>query len=158
MKLSNLLCGGGGTKIIFCPAGFCAIDKMRGMQCFEKSIENVKQRINVNIVTSATQLCRLISEALPGVLGIQGEGLFIFRDLGRRVIYFQGFGEKAGFWGAGSRVLRKNILGSWGERSFFFQGAGSKDPPGGASLASQHFKRSGCSTQTWQRCSYIGKT
>ena len=34
-------------------------------------------------------------EALPGVLGIQGEGLFIFRDLGRIVIYFQGFGEKA---------------------------------------------------------------
>ena len=24
--------------------------------------------------------------------------------------------------------LRKNIFGSWGERSFFFQGAGSKDP------------------------------
>ena len=34
-------------------------------------------------------------EALPVVLGIQGEGLFIFRDLGRRVIHFQGFGEKA---------------------------------------------------------------
>ena len=33
------------------------------------------------------------AEALPGVWGIQGEGLFIFRDLGRRVIYFQGFGE-----------------------------------------------------------------
>ena len=33
------------------------------------------------------------SEALPGVLGIQGEGLFIFRDLGRRANYFQGFGE-----------------------------------------------------------------
>ena len=32
-------------------------------------------------------------EALPGVLGIQGEGLFIFRDLGRRTICFQGFGE-----------------------------------------------------------------
>ena len=38
-----------------------------------------------------------ISEALPGVLGIQGERLFIFRDLGRRVIYFQGFGEIWGF-------------------------------------------------------------
>ena len=38
-----------------------------------------------------------MNEALPGVLGIQGEGLFIFRDLGRRVIYFQGFGEKLGF-------------------------------------------------------------
>ena len=36
-------------------------------------------------------------EALPGVLGIQGEGLFIFRDLGKRVIYFQGHGEKLGF-------------------------------------------------------------
>ena len=35
----------------------------------------------------------LYMEALPGVLGIQGEGLFIFRDLGRRAIYFQGFGE-----------------------------------------------------------------
>ena len=36
-----------------------------------------------------------ITEALPGVLGIRGEGLFVFRDLGRRVIYFPGFGEKA---------------------------------------------------------------
>ena len=27
------------------------------------------------------------------------------------------------------RGLRKNILGIWGERSFFFQGAESKDPP-----------------------------
>ena len=25
MKPLNLLCGGGGTKIIFCPVGFCAI-------------------------------------------------------------------------------------------------------------------------------------
>ena len=39
----------------------------------------------------------LRNEALPGVLGIQGEGLFIFRDLGRMVIYFQGYGEKLGF-------------------------------------------------------------
>ena len=57
-------------------------------------------------------------------------------------IYFQGFGEKghlfSGIWGESmvlgsrglrKRGLRKNILGSWGERSFFFQGAGSKDPP-----------------------------
>ena len=36
-----------------------------------------------------------MDEALPEVLGIQGEGLFIFRDLGRRVIYLQGFLEKA---------------------------------------------------------------
>ena len=38
-----------------------------------------------------------IREAFPGVLGIQGEGLFIFRDLVRRVIYFQEYGEKLGF-------------------------------------------------------------
>ena len=52
-----------------------------------------------------------------------------FGDSGRRAIYFQGFGEKghlfSGIWGdfgvLGSRGLRKNILGSWGERPFFFQ-------------------------------------
>ena len=37
-------------------------------------------------------------EALPGVLGIQGEGLFIFRDLGRRVI-FRDLGRKHNFLG-----------------------------------------------------------
>ena len=71
-------------------------------------------------------------------MGIQGEGLFIFRDLGRRFIYFQGFGEKAltfrGFREQGAGGLRKNILGSWGERSFFFQGAGRKDTPPPPSL------------------------
>ena len=34
--------------------------------------------------------------------------------------------------------LRINILGSWGERSFFFQGAGSKDPP---PMGRPHFLR-----------------
>ena len=33
--------------------------------------------------------------ALPGVLGIQGEGLFIFRDLVEKGHLFQGFREKA---------------------------------------------------------------
>ena len=42
----------------------------------------------------------MISEALPGVLWVQGEGLFNFRDFGRRVIYFQGLGgENITFWG-----------------------------------------------------------
>ena len=48
----------------------------------------------IGIVDVSLEL-KCMHEALPGVLGIQGEGLFIFRDLGRRVIYFQGFGEKA---------------------------------------------------------------
>ena len=45
------------------------------------------------ITSKTAQSWKTRKEALPGVLGIQGEGLFIFRDLGRRVIYFQGFGE-----------------------------------------------------------------
>ena len=57
-----------------------------------------------------------------------GEGSFIFRDLGRKHNFF-------GF--LGGRGLRKNILGSWGERSFFFQGAGSKDPPVGGGGGAQ---------------------
>ena len=60
-----------------------------------------------------------------------------FGDSGRRAIYFQGFGEKGHLFSGilgdlgvlGSREQGKNILGSWVERSFFFQGAGSKDPP-----------------------------
>ena len=41
-------------------------------------------------------------EALPGVLGIQGEGLFIYMNLGRRVI--RDLGRKHNyFWGLGSR-------------------------------------------------------
>ena len=34
-------------------------------------------------------------EALPGVLGIQGEGPFIFRELGSTSEYFKGSGEQA---------------------------------------------------------------
>ena len=35
-------------------------------------------------------------EALPGVLGIQGEGSFIIRELGSTCKYFKGSGEQAG--------------------------------------------------------------
>ena len=61
------------------------------------------------------------------VLGIQGEGLFIFRDLGENGHLFSGIWGESGV--LGSRGLRKNILGSWGERSFFFQGAKTPPPP-----------------------------
>ena len=58
-----------------------------------------------------------------------------FGGSGRKAINFQEFGEKAQLFGdLGSRGLRKIILGRWGERSFFFQGAGRKDHPGGASI------------------------
>ena len=54
-------------------------------------------------------------EALPGVLGIQGEGLFIFRDSGEKGHLFSGiWGESITFWrfreqGAGG--LRRCKLG-----------------------------------------------
>ena len=35
----------------------------------------------------------------PGVLGIWGEGLFIFRELGSRANYFRGAGEQAHTFG-----------------------------------------------------------
>ena len=37
--------------------------------------------------------------ALPGVLGIWGEGLFIFRELGSTANYFRGAGEQARTFG-----------------------------------------------------------
>ena len=37
------------------------------------------------------------------------------------VFFFSGiWGESVTFWGIREQGLRKNILGSWGERSFFF--------------------------------------
>ena len=39
----------------------------------------------------------------PGVLGIWGEGLFIFREMGSTANYFRGAGEQAHtFWDLGS--------------------------------------------------------
>ena len=69
-----------------------------------------------------------IVEALPGVLGIQGEGLFIFRDLGRRVIYFEGFGEKA-VLGSREQGVDEKHNRKLGRKVIFLLGAGSKDPP-----------------------------
>ena len=71
-------------------------------------------------------------EALPGVLGIQGEGLFIFRDLGSRVIYFQGFGEKAQFLGVlGSRKqgAEEKHFRELGRKAFFLSGSREQRPP-----------------------------
>ena len=48
----------------------------------------------------------------PGVLGIWGEWLFIFRELGSTGNYFQGFGEQAhsfGDLGSHAIFLKKNL-------------------------------------------------
>ena len=51
--------------------------------------------------------------------GIQGEGLFIFRDLGRRVIYFQRFGAKAlTFWGFMEQGADEKTFKGAGEKGF----------------------------------------
>ena len=43
----------------------------------------------------------------PGVLGIWGEGLFIFRELGSTANYFRGAGEQAHtFWDLGSTTKK----------------------------------------------------
>ena len=50
--------------------------------------------------------------APPGVLGIWGEWLFIFRELGSTGNYFQGFGEQAhsfGDLGSPAKKLKKNL-------------------------------------------------
>ena len=64
------------------------------------------------------------NDALLGVLRIQGDGLFIFRDFG---------GESITFWGFREQGAEEKLFGELGRNwSFFFQGAGSKDPsPGG---------------------------
>ena len=43
----------------------------------------------------------------PGVLGIWGEGLFIFRELGSTVNYFRGAGEQAHSFGELGSTAKK---------------------------------------------------
>ena len=74
-------------------------------------------------------------EALPGVLGIQGEGLLIFRDLGRRVIYFQGFGEKAWFLRSREQGAEEKHFRELGRKVIFLSGSREQRPPlGGPQL------------------------
>ena len=54
--------------------------------CFLLSLRVIVRKLTDLLISSWSNHVHMI-EALPGVLGIQGEGL--------RVIYFQGFGEKA---------------------------------------------------------------
>ena len=42
---------------------------------------------------------RIPTDGPPGVLGIWGEGLFIFRELGSTANYFRGAGEQAHTFG-----------------------------------------------------------
>ena len=51
--------------------------------------------------------------ASPGVLGMWGEWLFIFRELESTGDYFQGFGEQAhsfGDLGSPAKKLKKNLI------------------------------------------------
>ena len=71
-------------------------------------------------------------EALPGVLGIQEEETFLFGDLGRRVIYFQGFGEKAYFWGvleSRVQVAEEKHFRELGRKVIFLSVSREQRPP-----------------------------
>ena len=58
------------------------------------------QRVTDEGRLSETSQCGTSTEARPpGVLGIWGEGLFIFRELGSTANYFRGAGEQAHTFG-----------------------------------------------------------
>ena len=71
------------------------------------------------------------NEALAGVLGIQGEGLFIFRDLGRRVIYFQGFGGESMVLGSREQGAEEKHFRVLGRKVIFLSGSREQRPPWG---------------------------
>ena len=72
-------------------------------------------------------------EALPGVLGIQGEGLFIFRNLGnlgRTVILFSGiWGESITFWGFREQRAEEKHFRELGRKVIFFFFREQSPPP-----------------------------
>ena len=60
-----------------------------------QSLQNI--RLHYFIEKSSAEEIRC--GAPPGVLGILGEGLFIFRELGSTANYFRGAGEQAHIFG-----------------------------------------------------------
>ena len=67
----------------------------------------LRQKVNLHFSVSNISLLILITSNLnttlslgpPGVLGIWGEGLFIFRELGSTANYFRGAGEQVHTFG-----------------------------------------------------------
>ena len=60
--------------------------------------ENVLTSI-LNFRRTIKKSCGFLSLGPPGVLGIWGEGLYIFRELGSTANYFRGAGEQAHTFG-----------------------------------------------------------
>ena len=69
-------------------------------------LRNVTSALNMILGTCVlTSIDNLLGP--PGVLGILGEGLFIFRELGSTAYYFRGAGEQAHtFWDLGSTTKK----------------------------------------------------
>ena len=68
-------------------------------------------------------------EALPGVLGIQGEGLFIFRDLGRRVTLFSGIWGESRVLGSREQGAEEKHFRELGRKVIFLSGSREQRPP-----------------------------
>ena len=70
------------------PLTFC-------QELFDRIVDELKERSDVK----ADDMIRVTVGAPPGVLGIWGEGLFIFRELGSTANYFRGAREQAHTFG-----------------------------------------------------------
>ena len=79
-------------------------------------------RLRVEIIN----VCKWRRLGPPGVLGIWGEWLFVFGELGSTGNYFQGFGEQAhsfGDLGSPAKQCKKNNFKGLGSKGKYFQGA-----------------------------------
>ena len=69
------------------------------------------QWLNEAVLMCITFYCFSKIGGPPGVLGIWGEGLFIFRELGSTANYFRGAGEQAHTFGDIGSTAKKKISG-----------------------------------------------
>ena len=58
-------------------------------------LSQMMQVVTINERSLRSKAIRFFLWGPPGVLGIWGEGLFIFRELGSTAYYFRGAGEQA---------------------------------------------------------------
>ena len=93
------------------------------------TLKLIAHRNGLDLEGSFVKIKIRTKEALRGVWGFREKG-YLFSGI---------WGESITFWGCREQGAGENILGSWGERSCFFQEAKTPPPGGGLTNPPMHW-------------------
>ena len=83
---------------------------------------------------SCSYFIEFSKEALPGVLGNMGKGVFISGEQWNIGKILRGTGEQRQYWGTGNIRNKFSIFWEQGNKPIYFRGTREQVPPGRASV------------------------